>query len=236
MAFQSRYKFRSLCVLALPVVFIFIGCATTRIQSLKTHNYHGPFKRILLFVPESNLILRHKIEKNIKKYLSGSDELIDRTFGRGQVMDIKWKFNDSIIIDTIAFVCSEIEPLWDEYSPDRLNFLLSDYGFDATMVVAPEEYWTSSTYIPQMSSTTITPNYISTKTVGGYTISVKHGRYECRVYNFRTNELIWKATAISSSSLLDANIEKSFAKKLVEKLQKDGIIPREKIKVKRDIQ
>ena len=194
------------------------------------------YTRILLFVPISDLIIRHDIETAIMNEFNKKPD--NRTY-YPYTISYAWMDNDTLaVVDSILYSCTKIAPLWDELSPYELDSILTPFGFDATLVVTPEAYWTTSTYIPKHVSYDIdlkttkagrdiaTSGTIKERSVGGYTVTIPHWQFDSRIYGFENEKLIWKATSVSSGSIFDKNLPKSYAKELIEKLQADQIIPR----------
>lgn len=222
-----------LLIIDFVIILIISGCASTNIQSVKYNPEENRYKKILLFIPISDLIVRHDIEQALMDEFNRPEEVSLRG-----IRAFKWLDNDSTFLkEDLLINCSEIVPLWDELTTRELDSALSQYGFDASLIVTPGNYWTTATYIPRTTSyevdiasktvgnTEKTTGTITNHTVGGYTVTVPHWQFDSRLYSFDNNKLIWKATSVSSGSIFDNRLAKSYAKKLLKKLQSDEVIP-----------
>lgn len=218
-------------------LLIISGCASTDIKSAVDMKNQKPYMKILLFVPIKNLLLRDRIEKAImQEFKIGIADTVSSTFGKG-ITEYHWILDDNTTgFHQVLFNCSDLAPLWDEMTPFELDDLLSQNDFEATMVVSPEAYWTTSAYIPQQTNTNfiVTPFSASaaTKTIGGYTVEIEHWQIDTRIYDFKTGKIVWKATSVSSNSILGGNLVKSYAKDLIQQIRKDRIVPSKIRKVK----
>jgi hypothetical protein len=226
------------------LVVIVAGCASTKMQSAMYNPSGQRYTKILVFVPISDLIIRHEIETAIMKEFNQKPVTqAPSTFGIKYYETYAWMDHDTLAVtDSILYSCTQIAPLWDELSPHELDSILSPFGFDATLIVTPEAYWTTSTYIPKIASyynvnlkasAGSVSGTIKESAIGGYTVTIPHWQFDTRIYGFADNKLIWKATSLSSGSKFDKNLPRSFAKQLAEKLQADLIVPK-KVQIARD--
>jgi len=98
-----------------------------------------------------NLIQRHAIEKEIMKEFEVFEIKVDT--GYTFITSYHWTYLDTLVeFSKLLYNCSDLVPLWDELTPQELDSALTPYGFEATLVVSPEAYWTTSKYVPKITS------------------------------------------------------------------------------------
>ena len=228
------------------LILLTVGCssqkALTTIQSAFDAPPNGYFTKILLFVPERNIIVRRAIENAVMgEFVTAyiADTSWSRPYYDGftktkpeiksiKTTEYKWRMAEGIESNSqIIQSCSAIIPLWDELTPLELDSAVSKYEPDAVLIIAPQEYWTSYSYIPgfQIDQAYISRSGIdlSSVKVGSMTVETKNWLVESRLSG---PKLVWKATSISTKGPFAEGLIESFAAKLCEQLQKDAMIPK----------
>jgi hypothetical protein len=121
-----------------------------------------------------------------------------------------------------------------EYTPEQIKETLDQIGIDAVLTLQPTGSGTSSTYVPQSSSTTsnayITGNTVrgssKTQTYGGYNVNKPWASFEAKLSTSTDGEIVWYATAESGGNAYAGwdNLIKSAAGKTVSTLVRDGVL------------
>ena len=244
--------------LVLIAAYSLLGCAsstinvTTRMESVLSNPSQTKYRKILLFVPIKDLIIRNEIERSlISAFSCASDTTKKQTKGYYNGITVQGAETTTTIIKTIwtgvdsdsslttiLFGCTALVPLWDELNPETLDSILSLHNFDATLVITPEDYWIRETYIPQLfleSKTNVSGKIIGNSmelkskttpiSVGGYTVEWENWKFDSRLYDFNEKKLIWKATSLTTEPSNLLAIE-SFTQILSKRLQEDEVIPK----------
>jgi hypothetical protein len=126
-----------------------------------------------------------------------------------------------------------------EYTAQEIDQRLSELGVDGVLVIQPTGAGTSSTYVPQSTSTTgkatITGNTVTgstrTQTYGGYDIKKPWADYEAYLWSTSDGEMVWYATATSSgNALADWNdLIKSACGKTIKTLVHDRLLRKQRV-------
>lgn len=121
-----------------------------------------------------------------------------------------------------------------DYAPEQIRETLQRLGVDAVLTLQPTGSGTTSTYVPQSSSTTsnahITGNTIQgsskTQTYGGYNVNKPWASFEATLWSTADDQVAWYATAESGGNAYAGwdNLIKSAAGKTISRLISDGVL------------
>lgn len=131
----------------------------------------------------------------------------------------------------------DIIPPFKEYNHNEIGEKLSEKEIDGILVVALEDYWTSQTYIPKFSETKgefkVYGNALHydsyTQESGGYYISKPRVKFEIRLYDVASGEVIWMATSVTTGNAFAkyGNLVESLSMLVLEELAKEDIITKQ---------
>jgi hypothetical protein len=120
-----------------------------------------------------------------------------------------------------------------EYSQAEIAAVLRDNSIDATLVISPYEAGSSSQYIPPTYTSGCTVwssssgcQQVTTTQSGGYTYSKPWAQFVAQLYDARTGNVLWYATAATSGNAYASSttLVRSMADKTVSRLVSDGVI------------
>jgi hypothetical protein len=121
-----------------------------------------------------------------------------------------------------------------DYSADQIRENLQRLQIDAVLTLQPTGSGTSTSYVPQSSTTTsnayVTGNTITgtskTQTSGGYNINKPWASFEATLWSVADDQIAWYATAESGGNAYAGwdNLIKSAAGKTINGLVADGVL------------
>lgn len=160
------------------------SCASTKIKSVVDSNYQSKnYTDILILSTFSDLIYKSAIEDKCLKYC-------------------RWE-------NINAYTGSELIPSTREYSNSEINKIMKENDIDGILIIAVQDYWESQYYVPQYASSTTgtatlignTISYTQNKQkYGGFSYSKPRVAFECRFFDSKSNEYIWRATSITKGN------------------------------------
>ena len=176
------------------LIFSLVRCATTSISAIRNKEVEPvTFNRIMVFAPFKDIGWRQKTEasfvsKMLKKELYGKKEPPRNPYYKD--------FVDKYETETCSCGVSSIEiiPPFREYSPEDLESRYSKSKIDGILVVALEDFWTYDFQVYQYNS------YINS--VVGFTVSKPRLRFDIRLVDVVSGEIVWMATAITAGNVL----------------------------------
>ena len=170
---------------------LFIGCASTRITTIKNPNSDiSLYKKILVFANTQNLEFAKNFENSMVKAFSDNN------------------------IEAVSSL--EILPPLKQYNNNEIDkiFLKNNIDSILSVVVISADKTNDFVYVPQRTQTHYRSQYINgqfisipyTTTTGGYsyTISALNVSFEIVFSDVKTNEIIFKSTAHSEGDDISA--------------------------------
>lgn len=196
------------------ILFILVGCASTRMTSFKDPDYQkAEFKRILVVANTNDLEDRQKLESKLVE-----------------------AFSD---IGVFAMESFRLFPPTRELSDEEKVDLLLKNDIDAFISISVGESGVSEVYVPQTSSTTKTKGEVnvygntarykekSTTTYqGGYTLNKPWAEFETKLYDVSNGQMAWIASSFTGGNAY-ANrntVINSYCGKTVDQLLEDNLI------------
>lgn len=206
--------------ISLFIVFLLVGCASTRMTSFKDPDYQkAEFKRILIVANTNDLEDRQRLESKMVEVFSE--------------------------VGVFALESFKLFPPTRELSDeDKVDLLLKN-NIDAFISISVGESGVSEVYVPQTSSTTKTEGNVNvygntasykqkSKTTyqGGYTLNKPWAEFEIKLYDVSNSQMAWIASSFTGGNAY-ANkntVINSYCGKTVDQLLEDNLITKVKIK------
>lgn len=208
------------CMIVSLIIMLALNCATTTLgTAMNPDMKHVKLRKIMVVAPFADLLLRRETErrfpKNLKVYRSTSG------------------YYNRLPKD--CFLQSlDIIPPYKEYTVEELNAKLWDNSIDGILVVALEDYWTSQTYMPRASKTEgeirtygnslFYESY--TQESGGFYVSKPSVKFDIRLFDVTSGEIIWMATSVTSGNAFAnyGTLMESLSMSVIKELTKEDII------------
>jgi hypothetical protein len=203
-----------LAVLALFLLTINSSCARTKMVTQINREYATrTFRSILVATPMWDMGLQAHFE----------DKICDKLTAKG----------------VQSFADHEIIFRGKDYSEDEILAIWDSLGIDAVIIVTPEDYGTTETYVPPSSETKVDANVqdngngryritgkAKTQTSGGYYIDKPWGLFTVEVLDAKTGETVLVGTAKTKGNAFanTKTLHGSLASKIVALLKRDGFI------------
>jgi hypothetical protein len=117
-----------------------------------------------------------------------------------------------------------------EYSPDALRAILDSNRIEATLVLSPTASGVDVSYVPPTymtnCSTWRTGTSCSTSSIGGMSLESPWVSFSARLYDARTGETAWIATATTNGSALSGvpTLIRSMTRKTLMNLISDQVV------------
>lgn len=198
----------------LLIIFLLVGCASTKMTSFKDPDYQkAEFKRILVVANTNDLEDRQTLESKMVKEFSS--------------------------IGVYALESFRLFPPTRELTDEDKVELLLKNDIDAFISISVGESGVSEVYVPQTSSTTKTKGNVnvygntatykekSTTTYqGGYTLNKPWAEFETRLYDVSSGQMAWIASSFTGGNAY-ANrntVINSYCGKTVDQLLEDNLI------------
>lgn len=200
--------------ISLFLIFLFWGCASTRMTSFKDPDYQkAEFKRILIVANTSDLEDRQKLESKMVEAFSE--------------------------VGVFALESFKLFPPTRELTDeDKVDLLLKN-NIDSFVSISVGESGVSQVYIPQTSSTTKTTGNVNiygntasyrqkSKTTyqGGYNVNKPWAEFETKLYDVSNGQMAWIASSFTGGNAY-ANkntVINSYCEKTVDQLLEDNLI------------
>jgi len=189
----------------LLILLTMLGCATTEIGSAVDRQHKSnKYSNILFISTQSNLIQKEGIEGS---FLEASSDL-----------DIK------------AYISMRILPPIREYTTFEIEEILDRYKIDGILFIALQDYWETYAFIPGRSYVKASASLIGntlryssvTANSPGTMISAPNVIFECRFFDPRIQNFVWRSTSKTSGdpftdfSMLTSSLSKTTLDKLVQ--------------------
>jgi hypothetical protein len=204
----------------LLIIFLFVGCASTKMTSFKDPDYQkAEFKRILVVANTNDLEVRQTLESKMVE-----------------------AFSD---IGVFAMESFRLFPPTRELTDEEKVDLLLRNDIDAFISISVGESGVYEVYVPQTSSTTKTKGEVnvygntarykeeSTTTYqGGYTLNKPWAVFETKLYDVSNGKMAWIASSFTGGNAY-ANrntVINSYCRKTVDQLLEDNLINKVKQK------
>ena len=193
-------------------IVLLVGCASTRMTSQANQELAGhSFSRILVHGNFESLELRKTAEETL------CSELLQTT-------------------PIECLIASEVFFPGQEFSMEQTFNRLAELQVDGVLTIQPTGSGTTSSYIPQSSSTTgsayssgnMVTSSSRTQTYGGYSVSKPWASFEVTLYSIATGKVAWYATADTGGNAYAGwnTLVTSVSSKSVYKLIEDGVLPK----------
>lgn len=215
----------------LPLLLFLIHCATTDIRAIRNQEIPDiKLRRLLVIAPFKDIGIRQDTEGSfsvsLKSYLRKF-----KIYGRAGYDRYK-------PVDVVFLRSIDILPPFKMYNDSDVAEKLREQKIEGILAVALEDYWTAQTYVPRSSETTGefkiyggSLQYESyTKESGGYYISKPRVKFEIRLYDVASGEILWMATSATKGNAFANydNLIESLSMKILEELVKEDIITKQK--------
>lgn len=197
--------------IAFPFVaglIVIIGCARTTMTSVPSPALGGrTFQTVLVFGNIGDLALRTDLETRMAANASDGDHVFipsHKLFFPGR-----------------------------QYSNEEVRTILASNHVDATLVVSPGETGASSGYIPPTYTSSCTAwnsnsgcTQVTTSQAGGFSYSKPWAQFSAQLYDVRTGESVWVATATTGGNAYASasTLVRSMADKTAHQLANDGLL------------
>lgn len=184
------------------------GCASTNLSSMtKPEVAKRPYDRILVVFPLQDLELRRIAE----------NEVLNKVRSRNSFMRSYELFFPG-----------------RQYEEQEILDILMQHNIQAVLMIGLSDSGTSSTYVPQLSSSTRCTAWTasqgcvaaSTYTSGGYTLDKPWANFTATLFDLEKQEVVWYATAKTGGNAFadNADLVRSMARKTRDTLLEDGLV------------
>jgi len=180
-------------------------CATTSLSSIMNSNYYNcRIERVMVVALFSDLGYRKTAEENFVKKLPCD-----------------------------AWCSVNIMPPFKDYTSEEIEKILKFYHIDGILMITLEDFWTSETYVPKSyeeeGSAYFSGDYLkykaTTKESGGYYISKPRVKFDIRLHDAKSGEIIWMTTSTTKGNAFAnfGTLINSLAASVAKELHQRGI-------------
>jgi hypothetical protein len=119
-----------------------------------------------------------------------------------------------------------------EYSPEEMRRVLREHSIDATLVITPGQYGSSSGYIPPTYTSSCTAwnsagcTQVTTSQSGGVAYSKPWQEFSATLYDANSGSSVWVATAGTGGNAYAraVTLVRSMVDKTADRLVQDGLV------------
>lgn len=202
-------------------VFVLASCATTSISAIRNKEVEPvTFTKIMVFAPFDDIGWRQKTEASFVSEMQRKDIFAKEVPPRNPYYkdNVKEYYSDT---STYGVPSIDIIPPFRDYAPEDLQARYAEANVDGILVVALDDFWTTDFQIFQY--------YSYTRTVIGYTLSKPSFKFDIRLIDVASGEIMWMATTVTAGNIFADRGEllKSLAHSVIGELDKESFVIKE---------